>query len=238
MPAESIIEHIPKQHRDEFLAAFLDAYVDTRGLGGLSKTDLDALIVYLYVKHALGGVFDAYKVAQAMMLKESRAKSLYETGLIKHGNLSEGAAWSDILVLLARTSYELESVERGQIRFHFGNPALFRYFQVRLRQVERTATYSAAYETVVIGLESFLLVLDNVYEQSQTDFKTTEMDKVRPLVEPVIRRLGDSLGKKRIKDLMSGDKLKSGAARALETGARLASIGTFVKAALAIGSAI
>jgi hypothetical protein len=37
---------------------------------------------------------------------------------------------------------------------------------------------------------------------------------------------------------MSGDKSKSGAARALETGARLASIGTFVKTALAIGSAV
>ncbi|MBT2323292.1 hypothetical protein J7E62_13140 [Variovorax paradoxus] len=238
MASEPIIEQVPRQHREPFLAALLDAYVDTRGLGGLSKTDLDALIVYLYVKHALGGEFDAYKVAQAMMLKESRAKSLYETGLIKHGNLSEGAAWSEILVLLARTAYELESIERGQIRFHFGNPALFRYFQVRLRQVERTATYSAAYETVVIGLESFLLVLDNVYEQSQSDFKTTEMDKVRPLVKPVIQKLGESLGKKRIKELTSGAKSKSAAAQALETGARLASIGSFVKAALTLGSIV
>jgi len=97
--------------------------------------------------------------------------------------------------------------------------------------------YSSSYEAIVIGLDSFFLLLDNVYEESQTDFKTTEMDQVRPLVEPVVQRIGTSLGKRRIKELMSGEKSKSLTGQALDTGSKLASIGTFVKAMLILATA-
>lgn len=236
MDQSKFIDLIPKKHREEFLSSLLEAYVDKQGLGGMPKADFDALVVYLYVKYALETKFDAFRAAQALMLKDSRAKSLYETGLIKYGGLTEGSAWKEILQLLSHTDYELESYERGQIRFRFENPALYKFFHVRLRRVARTATYSQSYETVVIGLESFLLLLDHIYEKSQTDFKTTEMEAVQPLVEPVIKRIGISLGKKKIKELTGGEKSKSAAGQALEYGSKLASIGSFVSKMLLVAA--
>ena len=232
MTKNRFVDRIPKAQRVDFLSSLLEAYVDKQGLGGMPKIDFDALIVYLYVKHGLSGKFDSFQVAQALMLKESRAKSLYEGGLIKYGDLNEGSAWREILKLLSSTNFEIESYERGQIRFRFGNPALYKFFQARLRRIERTATYSPSNEIVVIGLESFFLLLEHVSDKSQTDFPTTEMDAIRPLVETVLERIRDSLGKTKIKELKSGEKSTSALGKALKYGATLAKIGTFVKSVI------
>jgi len=229
MTQNRFVDLIPKTHREDFLSSLLDAYVDKQGLGGMPKTDLDALVVYLYVKYVLDDTFDSFQVAQALMLKESRAKSLYEIGLIKYGELTEGSAWQEILKLFSRTDFEIESYERGQIRFRFGNPALYKFFQARLRRIERTATYSPSYEIVVISIESFLLLLEHVSDKRKTGFSTTEMDVISPLVGTVIKRISDSLGKTKIKDLKDGKKSTSALAKALNHAATFAKIGTIVK---------
>ena len=82
---DSIIKDIPKNKHSEFLEELMKHYIDKQGLGGIPKTDFDALLVYLYTKYS-GKAFDVFSLSQRFMVKEARIKSLYETGLIKYSH--------------------------------------------------------------------------------------------------------------------------------------------------------
>jgi hypothetical protein len=228
-----ILKDIPAAKHSELLAELLSHYVDKQGLGGIPKADFDALIVYLYTKYS-GKAFDAFSLGQTFSVKETRIKSLYETGLVKYSGITEGKAWIEILTKLKTTKFELESNEKGQIRFKFENPALYKFFQKRLRVIGGTASFSSAYETISISLETFFELLNHVYDASQTQFATTEMDKIHPLIEPVINKVGSSLGKKVLKELQGKEGLRTKAGKALSTASSLSSIGKFIMAILAV----
>ena len=222
----------PEKHSD-FLSELLFHYVEKQGLGGIPKLDIDALIIYLYTEYSNKNKdFDAFSLGQKFMIKESKVKSLYETGLIKYSGLTEGKAWIEILTKLITTKFELESNEKGQIRFKFENPALFKFFQKRLRVIGGTATFFSSYETITISLETFFELLEHVYDASQTQFSTKEMDKIHTLVEPVIEKLGSSLGKKKLKELQEKNGLITKAGMAFASAAKHPSTGSFVVAIL------
>lgn len=227
-----LIKDIPAKNHTEFLSEYLFHYVDKQGLGGISKPDLDALIIYLYTKYSDNRTFDSFELGQKFLIKESRVKSLYETGLIKYGGLTEGGAWIEILNKLKSTKFELESMEKSQIRFKFENPALYKYFQKRLRVIGGTAPYSSSYETVTISLATFFELLEHLYDSSQTQFLTTDMDKVHPLIEAVVKKLGSSLGKRKLKDLQEEKGVITAAGKALQTASSFSGIGGFIVAML------
>lgn len=229
---EKILKDIPEENHSEFLGELLSHYVDKQGLGGLPKADLDALFVYLYTKYSKNNKFDAFALGQRFMIKESRIKSLYETGLIKYAGLTEGKAWIEILEKLKTTKFELESNEKSQIRFKFENPALYKYFQKRLRVIGGTAPFSSSYEVVTISLATFFELLEHIFDSSQTEFATSEMDKIRPLVEPVIKKLGSSLGKKKLNELRGKEGAKTKAGKAIQAASSLSGIGGFILAIL------
>ena len=162
------------------------------------------------------------------MIKESRVKSLYETGLIKYSGLTEGQAWIKILTQLQITKFELESIEKGQIRFKFENPALIKFFRKRLRDVGRTATILTSSETITISLQAFFELLDHVYHSPQTEFYPHELNEIRRLVDTVIKTLGSSLGRKKLKELHDKDGAKSKVGAALDFASKLAGIGSSV----------
>lgn len=230
---DGLLKDIPGKKHSEFLSAFLQHYVDKQGLGGIPKQDLDGLIVYLYVKYS-GKDFDAFALGQIFRIKEQRVKSLYETGLIKYSGLTEGTAWVEILKKLTETKFELESSERGQIRFKFENPALYKFFQKRLRVLGSAATYSSISETVTITLETYFHLLDHLHDKSQTDFRTVEMDEILPLIGEVIKKLGSSLGKTKLKELNTVKGKATAAGKALSTASSLAGIGSLVLAILVV----
>ena len=146
--------------------------------------------------------------------------------------MTEGKAWIEILTKLKTTKFELESNEKGQIRFKFENPALYKFFQKRLRVIGGTAPFSSPYETITISLETFFELLDHVYDASQTQFSAKETDEIHKLVEPVINKLGSSLGKKKLKELQDKDGAKTKAGKAFAYASKLAGIGSFVAAIL------
>lgn len=217
---------IPKRGHSDFLESVLEHYVEKQGLGGISKSDFDALLVYLFSKYS-ESPFDAFSFGQIFRTKEGRVKSLYETGVNKYSGLSEGQAWISILEKLRTTKFELESYEKGQIRFKFENPALYKFFQKRLRVLGYTASYSSASEIVTITLESFGNLLQHLHDISQSEFDTAEMNKVQPLVGKVARTLIESLGKSRIKELKSEKYKSTTAGKAISTLSGLSSIGSF-----------
>jgi len=224
-----ILKDIPTNKHSEFLSELFFHYIDKQGLGGIPKADLDALIIYLYTKYS-GNSFDAFNLGQTFLMKESRVKSLYETGLIKYSGLTEGQAWIEILTKLKKTKFELESSEKGQVRFKFENPALYKYFQKRLRVIGGTAPFSSTYEVVTISLDTLFYLLDHLYSISQTDFGSKEMDKIHPLIEAVIKQVGKSLGKKKIRELQGEEGIKTKAGKALTAASSLSGIGSFIVA--------
>lgn len=226
-----IIQEIPEEHHSDFLKEFFSHYVEKQGLGGIPKPDLDALIIYLYTKYSKKE-FDSFSLGQTFMIKESRVKSLYETGLIKYSLLTEGTAWIKILSKLQNTKFELESNEKSQIKFKFENPALYKFFQKRLRTIGGTAPYSSSYEVITISLGTLFELLDHLYDQSQTKFKTIEMEQIHPLIEAVIVQIGVSLGKKKLKELSGKEGIKTKAGKALSLASSLSGIGSFIVALL------
>ena len=226
-----IITHIPEDKHTEFLTELFSHYIDKQGLGGIPKPDLDALLIYLYTKYS-GKNFDTFTLGQTFKLKESRIKSLYETGLIKYSGFTEGKAWIEILSKLETSKFELESNEKGQIRFKFENPALYKFFQKRLRVLGATAPFSSTYEIITISLITLFELLDHLYDQSQTEFATLEMDKIHPSIELVIKQIGTSLGSQKIQDLQGEAGLSTKAGKALNTASGLSGIGGFVLAIL------
>ena len=227
-----MLKDIPQENHSKFLGVLLSHYVDKQGLGGIPKTDLDALFVYLYTKYSVNNKFDAFALGQRFMIKESRIKSLYETGLIKYAGLIEGKAWIEILEKLKATKFELESNEKSQIRFKFENPALYKFFQKRLRVIGGTAPFSSSYEVITISLSTFFELLEHVYDSSQNEFATSEMEKIRPLVGLVIEELGTSLGERKLKELRGEDGIKTKAGKAIQAASSLSGIGEFILAIL------
>ncbi|TQV76066.1 hypothetical protein FKG94_15770 [Exilibacterium tricleocarpae] len=227
----NLLKDVPLGKQPEFLGELMKHYVDKQGLGGIPKPDLDALIIYLYTKYS-GKSFDAFELGQIFMLKESRVKSLYETGLIKYSGITEGQAWIDILEKLRTTKFELESYERAQVKFKFENPALYKYMQKRLRAIGGTAPFSSTYETVTITLSTLFELLDHIFDASQTQFASGEMDTIHELMGPVIKQLGKSLGKKKLRELRGDKGLKTKAGAAIAAAANLAGIGGFITALL------
>ena len=223
-----VIDKIPVKSHSDFLSEILTHYVDKQGLGGVSKPDLDALIIYLYTKYSKDKNFDAFSLGQMFMIKESRVKFLYEIGLIKYSGLTEGGAWIEILEKLKTAKFELESNERSQIRFKFENPALYKFFQKRLRIMGGTAIFSSTYETVTISLTAFFEILDHVHDVSQTEFATKEMKVIHELIELVIKKLGASLGKKKLQELQGKVGIKTKTGKALEHASSMAGIGSYI----------
>ena len=229
---KNIIDEIHSSDHKAFLSELLEHYVEKQGLGGIPKSDLDALIVYLYTKYS-NKPFDSFELGQRFLIKESRVKSLYETGLIKYSGLTEGLAWIEMLEKLKSTKFELESIEKSQIKFKFENPALYKYFQKRIRVIGGTAQFSPTYETITISLQTLFELLDHVYDSSQTQFASTEMDKIHPLIEKVIQQIGRSLTKKKIRELQGKEGIKTKAGKALDSASKMVKIGKFVMAVMA-----
>ena len=224
----------PEKYSD-FLSELLFHYVDKQGLGGIPKPDLDALIIYLYTEYSDNNKdFDAFSLGQKFMIKESKVKSLYETGLIKYSELTEGEAWGKILTKLTTAEFELESNEKGQIRFKFENPALYKFFHKRVQVIGGTDHFLRSSETITITLKTFFKLLNHVCDPSQIesstneDFSTDEKNKIRPLVKSVIEKLVSSLGEKKLKELQGKKGVKLAVKNALDYASKLSSISSFL----------
>ena len=229
---EKSVELIPKSKRGDFLEELLDAYVDGQGLGAMPKGDLDALIVHLFIKYGKDLGFDSFQLSELFRVRESRIKSLIQTASIKFDEVSDAEAWVDLATSIERDTFELESLERGQIRFKLENPALYRFLQKWLRQNGGSATYSPASEIVTISLALFLTTLNDVYNQCDGALRGRR-DEIRTHVDNAINRVFETIGKERIKALQkggAGGKLGT----VLNDAANLSAIGGTILALLAV----
>lgn len=220
-----MLEDIPEANKAEFLSELMQSYVGQQGLGSMPKADLDALIIHLYLKHSGTQKVDVFALSETFKIKESRVKSLVETGWIKFSGKDELEVWIEIIESLSRVSIELESLEKGQIRFKLENPAHFRYFQKQVRFVESTASYSPASEKVVTQFDAFNKVINRVYENVARD----QQDQIKEPVKAIYRRIrNDIIGPERFEEYRVGDKTDTILGRSLTRAAELSGIATLV----------
>ncbi|WP_429067954.1 hypothetical protein [Aeromonas bestiarum] len=75
-----MLDNIQDDKKAIFLSELMENYVGQQGLGSMPKADLDALIVHLYLKHSGTQKVDVFALSETFRIKESRVKSLIETG--------------------------------------------------------------------------------------------------------------------------------------------------------------
>ena len=230
--SSTVFDNIPKKNRDAFLAEFLEVYVDRQGLGTMPKADLDALILHLYCKYAVDGRYDSFSLSELFKIRETRIKSLVETGSLRFANVTEGQAWANILTGISTAKFELESLEKGQIRFKLENPSLHRFLQKRVREHGGTVTYSPSSEVVTISLSTFFEVLDDIYLACESQFKTTHLDVIKNATEKTIEQIAKTVGKARIKKLKDETLTSTKLGTALDVGSKLSGIGSLIAALL------
>ncbi|MEZ5492864.1 MAG: hypothetical protein R3F50_21515 [Gammaproteobacteria bacterium] len=238
MPEALLLKNLKAADRSAFLDSLFHYYVELSGLGGMAKPDLDALLVYLYVTYCCGRKFDAFQVSTDLKISESRAKSLWEKAELKYSQYEEGDAWVEILEIMANTTFELESIEKGQIYFKLDNPSLYRFFQKRVREYG-TATYNKSAERVTIPLATLFKVLERIDDLSKTQFKTRNLDDITKNREITIRHIVQNLDpelRKKIKKkngkLLGIEELPSHLASALSVAANLATVWPIIAACL------
>lgn len=220
-----MLENISENSKALFLRDLMQSYVGQQGLGSMPKADLDALIIHLYLKYSGTQKVDVFALSETFKIKESRVKSLVESGWIKFSGKDEVEVWLDILASLSRVSIELESLEKGQVRFKLENPAHFRYFQKQVRLLESTATYSPSSEQVVTQFDVFNKVINRVYLSVLND----SQEQAHESITAIYKRIrNDIIGPERFEAYRSGDQQKSRLGKSLTKAAELAGIASLV----------
>ena len=220
-----MLENISEKSKALFLRDLMQNYVGQQGLGAMPKADLDALIIHLYLKYSGTQKVDVFALSETFKIKESRVKSLVETGWLKFSAKDEVEVWLDIISSLARVAIELESLEKGQVRFKLENPAHFRYFQKQVRLLESTASYSPSSEQVVTQFDVFNKVINRVYLSVLVDSQEQANEPIKAIYK---RIRNDIIGPERFEAYRSGDKQTSPLGKSISKAAELAGIASLV----------
>jgi hypothetical protein len=224
-PKGSIMELTEKQ-KAKVLDHLFSAYVQEHGLGGMSKTDFDALLLWLVMSEQKEK--DVFTLSDQFKIKESRIKSLLEIAAVKFESTDPVTAWSEILQILSTAEFDVESLEKGQIRFPLRNPMLFRWIQDSVRKLNSTCSYNKQSEQVTLNLEVLYRLLDRIWDEKQLGegwagaIHSTAQKNIKTAIANVGKKIrGNSL--EELRD-MKRPKLRS----AIKLGAELVGIGEFV----------
>ncbi len=214
-----------KQKAEIFDRIFKE-YVTEHGLGGMSKADFDALFLWLVVTNKAG--INSFKISNTFKIKESRIKSLLETAAVKFDKTQKHDAWQEILKTLSRVEFDIESLEKGQIRFQLKNPMLFRWIQEEIRNLNSTCTYHRGSEQITMNLNVLYSLFEHMWEEKYfgNHWTGNVLKRAQKNIRKSIGNIGRKIEKNALEELreMKRSKLRG----ILETGAKLESIGSLI----------
>lgn len=204
-------------------------YVQAHGLGGMSKSDLDALLVWEYVQ--VVEKVNYFSLSTTFKIKESRAKNLLDAASIKYQQLDDASVWSELLDALKAVEYHVESLEKGQMRFHLKKPLLFRYLQHQARELNDSLMFNTASEYVVSNLDTLYAILDAAWADEAFGKKWTgaALERERRKIQRIIEKIGKNIGGNNLEDLKR--RKRSKLPQMVSFGERLLGIGALVKQA-------
>ncbi|MCB5184567.1 hypothetical protein LG201_05055 [Methylobacillus gramineus] len=204
-----------------------DEYVKTHGLGGMAKGDFDALLLWEYAKATQQ--VDAFSLSSTFKIRESRAKSLLDSASIKFDQIEQDAAWSQLLSGLQDVEFLVESLERGQMRFHLKTPLLFRHLQNQARAMDDSFSFNTASEYVIGNLQTLYRILDVSWEEHAygSNWQGEQLVQEREKIKKIIGKIGQNISSNHLQALKSAKK--SSLPGMIEYGSRLSGIGRFIK---------
>ena len=168
-----------KQPNDKnFLNELLDHYVNHHGLGGMAKSDFDALLVYLYIKYKDYDPEDLFVFSKELKIKESRLKSLIETAYLKFGTAEEDIIYKNIVTNISKSKIELESLEKGLIRIKLSNSFHLRFIQNLVRQFGSTVEYNRNSEKLIIRVDVFTKIIEYIYKKYLKEDSDKAIEKI------------------------------------------------------------
>ena len=150
------------EQKSQMFDILYQEYVLEHGLGGMSKTDFDTLIVFLLVTKVEN--VNVFELSNELKITESRIKSLLDRAAVKFDKRTAENAWTSLLNIFESVNYDIESLEKGQIRFQLADPMLYRWLQEKVRSLGDTCSYSKASEQVTINFETFDKILDILWD--------------------------------------------------------------------------
>lgn len=205
-------------------------YVETHGLGGMAKSDLDALLLWEWSQAT--ETTDNFLLSSKFKIRESRVRSLLETAAIKFDQAEDVAVWILLLDSIGKSKFSVESLERGQVRFHLTKPQLFRYLQRQARSLNDSFEYRGTSEHVIANLETLYKIFDNLWEPNYLGelWRDDELKKAHASIKAAVKNIGKGITKSELQTLR--EKKGSKLATYIANGAKLASIGSFIAAAV------
>jgi len=205
----------------------IDEYVKEHGLGGMSKSDLDSLILWLVANEQ--EEINSFELSNFFKITESRIKSLLESAAVKFADTKPHDAWSELLEVFSTVEFDIESLEKGQVRFQLKNPMLYRWLQEKIREINSTCSYHKPSEQVTLNLDSLYKILDILWEKNSIsdNWKGATLTTAKTNIKKAVGNIGEKISGNSLEQLreMKKPRLRS----ILEMATTLQSIGSLIK---------
>ena len=218
--------HLTEKQKASIFDRFWHEYVATHGLGGMSKSDLDALIIWSFAETIDN--HDHFLLGQKFKVKESRVRSLLATGEVKFDDTLEATAWRKVLKDLSKATFSVESLEKGQVRFHLGKQHYFRHVQRQARDLSDSFEHNSGSEYVIANLSTLYKILDNAWTDGHfgSEWTSDVLEGARADIRRTIGNIGKAISGNELEELRSDKSSKL--FKAIEQGSKLSSIGSLV----------
>jgi len=214
-----------EQKAEIFDVLYLE-YVERHGLGGMAKADFDALFVYLFVTN--GTEINSFVLSNEFKITESRVKSLLERAAVKFDHRTKEEAWCDLLNVFERVEYDIESMEKGQMRFQLSDPMLFRWLQDQVRTLGSTCSYHKSSEQVSLNLETLYQIMDFLWKEKGVSESWTgeKLINAQERIKAINKKIGDEIKINFLEDLRAKKQPKL--MKALQIASNLIEVGFLV----------
>lgn len=214
------------QDKIEIFDKIIEEYIQEHGLGGMLKTDFDAFLLWKIVEKQ--NEIDSFAISNYFKIKETRVKSLLETAAVKFDTTELLEAWEKILTQLIDVEFDIESLEKGQIRFQLRNPMLYRWLQAEIRELGSTCVYNKFSEQITMNLDVLYKLLDALWEEKKLGehWRGRVLSQNRVLIRRIIGNIGQKIESNVLEKLKKAkqSKLKD----ILKHSSELSSVGTLI----------
>ncbi len=224
MQMNIIYNKIPKEKREIFLKELLKFMIEDNGLGSVSKKDLEAYTLFLFLIHTKRESRpNSYELSEFFRTKENKIKELLEIISVKFLPREPHQNIECLLNIMLESIFEVESLEKGQIRFSLSDLMLFRHLQHYFRLVQGSVSFNRGSEQVIISQKRLYDVLEYWWDNESCHGKRKKeiRNKIRDLIGNIGSNITDSIAYKLRTDKSSIAKFKE----AIEYGSKLSSIG-------------
>jgi len=214
---------LTKDQKAKIFDRLFEEYIAEHGLGGMAKADFDALFLWLIVREQ--EKIDIFNISTNFKITESRIRSLLEKAAVKFDQESKEDVFKSILVNLEVIEFDIESLEKGQIRYQFKNPMHYRWLQEEVRKLGSTSSYLKASEQVTMNLDTMYRLLDVLWKDGEL-WTGAELEDQQLKIQKIIGHIGLKIESNSLEQLREAKKPKL--EKMIKLGSTLVGIGEFI----------